>query len=161
MGDNGTAKKITSTFNGQSYEGGKGFATEAGTHVPCIFLGAQIAPGVDTSLICFEDFFVTLADLAGISSNGYGIQDGVSFYPQLIGAAGNPRPWIYNYYVPILQNPKDSNAIEWVQDYIYKVQLEDGKYSLRYVANDSNVVNPTDAEKQIRKSYKNIIANMH
>jgi len=39
--------------------------------------------------------------------------------------------------------------------------LEDGEYSFRYVANDSNVVNLTNAQRKIRKSYKDIIVNMH
>jgi arylsulfatase A len=161
VGDNGTGTKITSVFNGQPYRGGKAQTNENGTHVPCIIWGADIAPGVDTSLLCFQDFFPTLADIANISSSGYGILDGISFYPQLIGLKGTPRSWIYNYYMPLEDNPPDSTLTEWVQDYTYKLDLVDSVYTFRYVNTNAQVTAPTPEQKAIRRSFKSIMASMH
>jgi arylsulfatase A-like enzyme len=99
VGDNGTHETITSTFNGQSVEGGKSEINERGTHVPLIaYWPGTISPGVNNDLIDFTDFLPTLANIAQIPLPNYGPLDGVSFYPRLIGAMGTPRSWIFTYY---------------------------------------------------------------
>lgn len=98
-GDNGTSEKVTSQFKGQPYRGGKGLTNARGMHVPLIanWPGRIPAGRVNSDLIASVDFFPTLCEAAGISVPP-SAQDGVSFFPQLLGQKGNPREWYYCWY---------------------------------------------------------------
>ena len=159
IGDNGCPKKIVSKWNGQQIAGGKGKITEAGTHVPCIIWGAKVARGVDSSLLCFQDFFPTLGDIANISSSNYGTLDGISFYPQIGGLKATPRSWIYNYYRPTEEG--DSTLTQWAQNHNYKLELVGGAYTLRYVSTNAEVANPTPEQQTMRDSLASVITSMH
>jgi arylsulfatase A len=124
FGDNGTREGVTSLFNGQLVPGSRKEPTEYGTHVPFFVLWpGKVAPGtVSKDLIDFTDFLPTLAGIANIPVPGnYGKLDGVSFYPRLLGEAGTPREWIYNYYWPVPNRPALKNFYEWVQTKDYKL----------------------------------------
>ena len=63
VGDNGTNRKIVTRMkDGSEIQGGKGTATENGTHVPMIatFGSRQGAPDICSDLIDFSDFLPTL-----------------------------------------------------------------------------------------------------
>lgn len=100
LGDNGTAKSLTSQFNGQPYQGGKGLSNARGTHVPLIvnWPGHVPAGKVNSDLIDSTDFFPTLCDAAGIKVPDSLEIDGQSFWPQLQGQPGTPREWRYVWY---------------------------------------------------------------
>lgn len=100
LGDNGTNSGVTSRFQGGDYRGGKGSTTRRGTHVPLIASWpAVIRQGrVSRDLISSTDFLPTLCEAAGVPAPA-GI-DGVSFLPQLRGAPGTPRDWLYLWYSP-------------------------------------------------------------
>ncbi len=126
VGDNGTTEGVESLFNGQTVVGEKGNTTTYGTHVPmAVWWPGRIMPGVNNDLIDFTDFLPTFAGMANISVPNYGVLDGVSFYPRLIGGAGTPRDWIFCQY------SFDTLAIHppsrWVQDKSSKL-YEDGGY---------------------------------
>jgi arylsulfatase A len=96
-GDNGTDKRFTSDLNGEPYGGGKDTITDAGTRVPLVASWPGTVPGgrVVTDLVDFSDFMPTLAELAGADLPAGVRIDGVSFAPQLLGAEGRPRDWVY------------------------------------------------------------------
>jgi arylsulfatase A-like enzyme len=164
-GDNGTARQITSIFNGEEVQGGKGATTEYGTHVPLfVYAPAFIAASTNNDLVDFTDFLPTLADMAHIPMpKTYGILDGVSFYPRLIGQAGTPRDWIFCHYNP---HPDWDNSIlkRYVQNIHYKY-YEDGRFY--DIINDILEENPipdallnTD-EKNIKQQFQNVLSGMH
>lgn len=99
-GDNGTDLPVVSTLNGREVAGAKGKSTDAGTRVPLIAVwpGKIPAGKVSQDLVDFSDILPTICDAANISVPNTPILDGRSFFPQLLGKAGNPRNWIYNWY---------------------------------------------------------------
>ncbi len=101
-GDNGTNHVLTYPYQGQPFNGGKGFTHDHGTHVPLIANWPGKIPGgqLNDDLICFSDFFPTIVQAAGLFSKKITDGDGQSFWPQLQGRTGHPRDWIYGYYFP-------------------------------------------------------------
>lgn len=100
-GDNGTDKPIVSQLNGRTVAGAKKKTTDAGTRVPLIahwpgVIGEGI---VSTDLIDFSDFLPTICEVAGIEIPTEPDIDGVSFAPQLKGEEGNPRDWVYSWFI--------------------------------------------------------------
>jgi arylsulfatase A len=100
--DNGTNTSITSRWNGQDIQGGKGGLTDMGTHVPLVVSWPGTAPAgvVLNDLIEFTDFYPTLANAAGVGGQPNEPIDGVSFLPQLQGKSGTSRPWVLCHYQP-------------------------------------------------------------
>ena len=125
IGDNGTPEHISSIFNGYEITGGKGMTTEYGTHVPMfVYESGFITPGINDDLIDFTDFLPTIAGIANVGiPNNFKTIDGVSFYPRLIGQAGEPRSSIYCYYAP----QADDVPVEWAQDLNFKY-YGDGRF---------------------------------
>ncbi|MEN8738095.1 MAG: sulfatase-like hydrolase/transferase [Akkermansiaceae bacterium] len=100
--DNGTNPALTSRWNGQDIQGGKGSTTDMGTRVPFIasWKGKGVTGKVSDDLIDFTDFYPTLAQAAGINLGEDDPTDGVSFLPQLQGEKGTPRDWVFCHYQP-------------------------------------------------------------
>lgn len=100
--DNGTNKAIVSELDGRSIRGEKGRPTEAGTHVPMIVYAPGRVPGgrVVSDLIDFTDFLPTFAEAISAPLEPFGRIDGRSFWSRLIGAGGEPRPWVFTWYFP-------------------------------------------------------------
>jgi arylsulfatase A len=100
LGDNGTAKGLTTRFKGRPYPGGKGLTNARGMHVPLIanWPGHVPAGKVNDDLIDSTDFFPTICEIAGAEVAASLTIDGRSFAPQLSGATGKPRDWIYMWY---------------------------------------------------------------
>jgi len=57
-----------------------------------------------------------------------GVQDGVSFLPQLRGEKGRPRPWIYSWYDPRPGHDKErwTRTERFVFDHRWKL-YDDGR----------------------------------
>jgi arylsulfatase A len=124
-GDNGTSGAIKSVLNGRPVRGGKGFMTDAGTHVPLIAnWPGRIPEGrVLDDLVDFSDFLPTLCETAGVPIPSELSIDGRSFLPQLRGHKGNPREWAYCWYL----SKKTLIAQEWVRTQRYKL-YRSGKF---------------------------------
>lgn len=99
-GDNGTDRKVISSWKGKRIQGHKGYTTEAGTHVPLIayWPGKIATAALNTNLIDFTDFLPTLMEAAQTENAVEG--DGLSFYPQLMAQEDSVRKWIYCSYSP-------------------------------------------------------------
>lgn len=120
VGDNGTSTEITSQFDGENIEGGKGHTYTYGTHVPLIIFwpGKIMAGSVDNSLVSLPDFLPTLADLTHISiPASFNPIDGVSFANQLFGDYSSARNFIFNYY----HYDTSFVPVQWVQNAQFKL----------------------------------------
>jgi arylsulfatase A-like enzyme len=112
--DNGTDRDVTSRLGDRVIRGNKGYTTEAGTHVPLMASWpATIAPDqVNENLIDFTDFLPTLLDAAQVERPQEGlIADGLSFFPQLLGATDTVRAWVFCHYAPNWGNFPDRRFV--------------------------------------------------
>ena len=102
IGDNGTARSVTSMLGDTAIRGNKGYTTAAGTHVPMIasWPGTINAAQVNDNLIDLTDFLPTLMDATRTALPDDFVTDGLSFYPQLLGEAAMTRSWIFCHYAP-------------------------------------------------------------
>ena len=141
IGDNGTAKQITSIYQGEPYSGGKGNTTVAGMHVPMfVSLPGKINPGVVCDdLIDSTDFLPTICEAAGIAIPEDWTLDGTSFYPRLVGREFQPREWIYCWY---LGQMKEGQQKICVQNKEYKLYANG---SLFHLVNDPLEKSPIKA----------------
>jgi len=129
LGDNGTLSSITSRFQGNDYQGGKGKTTANGTHVPLIVHWPAMTKGqgrVCADLISSTDFLPTICAAAGVAIPSD--VDGVSFLPQLRGETGTPRQWLYTWYSP--RQRLDLSVKEYVFDKQYKLYRTGQFYDL-------------------------------
>jgi len=102
VGDNGTGRGTRSMMGDRLVVGGKGTTTDAGMHVPLIASWpGEIADGrVCSDLVDSTDFLPTILDAAGVVTPPSHTLDGRTFLPQILGAEGQPREWIYSWYSP-------------------------------------------------------------
>jgi arylsulfatase A len=124
VGDNGTDDPIKSQYNGKTIKGGKGFTFDRGIHVPMIaFCPGKIKAGqVNNNLVDFTDILPTLAGLAKINvPTNYGILDGLSFAPQILGNPYIARTSSFGYYDANRWGPDDIPAAIYAFDYTYKL----------------------------------------
>jgi arylsulfatase A len=135
--DNGTAHGLTSQLNGRAIHGGKGSATDAGTHVPLIVHGPGIVRGgrVVEDLVDPTDFLPTLAEAIGVRLPAGRPMDGQSFWPQLRGEKGKPREAIFSYYFPRpyaeeFRTPYQHPEIRFARDQRYKLYGDGRLYDL-------------------------------
>ena len=122
LGDNGTSRSLVSNLGDQVIAGGKGMATDAGTHIPLIvsWPGAISKESVNANLVDLSVIFPTLAEAAQASQFLSDDIDGVSILSELEGRVGNPRGWIYIYYEP-KQNDEDTRFAEFVREARFKL----------------------------------------
>jgi arylsulfatase A len=124
VGDNGTDYVINSLYKGQYMHGGKGTTTDKGIHLPFIaYMPGTILPSVNDGMIDFVDFLPTIAKIARTPlPTTYGTLDGISFYPQLLGASNsNARTYAYCYYDLNRRGPDTIPATAWSLDATYKL----------------------------------------
>lgn len=109
VGDNGTGKGTRSMMGDREMIGGKGTTTDAGMHVPLIVnWPGQVASGkVHTDLVDSTDFLPTICEAAGIELPAGLTIDGRSFLPQVRGEKGHPREWVYSWYSPHAEEPRE------------------------------------------------------
>jgi arylsulfatase A len=100
LGDNGTGAGTRSRMGDRVVVGGKGRTTATGMHVPLIASWpGRIGSGkVCTDLVDSTDFLPTVCEAAGVAVPAELKVDGRSFWPQLRGEKGSPRPWVYSWY---------------------------------------------------------------
>jgi arylsulfatase A-like enzyme len=100
--DNGTHLEVTSKLrDGRTIQGGKAMTTQTGIHVPLIVhCPARYQPRVAEDIVEASDFYPTLLELAGANRQTHKQLDGISFVPQLRGAAGPRREAAFFWYDP-------------------------------------------------------------
>lgn len=106
MADNGTKENFTHMLpDGAAYPGGKGGNKDNGLHVPLILSWPGRIPRGDAGtmrsyggLVDVTDIYPTLCQAAGIAIPNPRAIDGISFWPQVLGAEGEARKAIYTWY---------------------------------------------------------------
>lgn len=121
VGDNGTGRGTRSMMGDKPVIGGKGTTTDAGMHVPLIasWPGKTPAGSVCADLVDSTDFLPTILDAAGVAAPSGLTLDGCTFLPQILGAGGQPRDWIYSWYSP--RQSVDMTVREFAFDHRYKL----------------------------------------
>jgi arylsulfatase A len=127
-GDNGTNRRINSRMVRGSIQGGKGKTDDTGVHVPLIVSWpGTIQPGqFYDGLIEFSDFFPTLAELSGQSTDTVGI----SFYPLLLGEEHVPRKTAFVHYDPQWSAQVNAYRGRFVRNERYKLYVDGRFYDL-------------------------------
>lgn len=153
-GDNGTHHQLVSTFNGKPYPGGKGKTTLNGTHVPFIadFPGRDKSASVCEDLIDFTDLLPTMLDAANVPIPEGFKPNGRSFLPQIKGEAGNPRDWVYCYFVP--------GKKEFAMTKRYKLYASGKLYDLESDFYEKSPIKPADRtaeQKRIAETLAKVI----
>jgi len=149
-GDNGTGRGAVSEIEGGGeLAGEKGSTTRGGMHVPLIasWPGHIAAGRICPDLVDMTDFLPTLCAATGVPGPEKLALDGRSFLPQLRGERGNPREWIYSYWVPLKVNQTAHvgrrGAVEQAFDHRFKLystgeffdtQADPEEHSVRRVA---------------------------
>jgi arylsulfatase A len=121
VGDNGTGRGTRSVMGDRLVIGGKGTTTDAGMHVPLIASWPRKgAHGmVCGDLVDSTDFLPTLLDAAGVTPLSSLKLDGRTFLPQILGARGQPRDWVYSWYSP--RQSADMTVREFAFNQRYKL----------------------------------------
>jgi len=164
VGDNGTAKGVSSKFNGINVPGEKGQTTTYGTHVPLIVSWpGHIESSVTNQLVDFTDFMPTLADIAGIPDpQGYDILDGKTFFPVLTGSASSSRDYVFNHFQPFIS--RDDRLERYVQNDTYKLYDDGNFYNIVSDIEENSPIPPnqlTPQEVQIKNYFTQILSQMH
>lgn len=159
--DNGTDRRITSTFAGREVQGGKNTTAQTGIRVPLIAnWPGKIKPRVTRDLVEAADFVPTLAELAGKSVPEPWQIDGFSFAPTLFRSdLSAARDWAFFWYDPRPGWDKDkfSRSI-FALDHNYKLFGDGRMYdiagtNLREQPIDVNSLTPkqTAAREQLQR----------
>jgi arylsulfatase A-like enzyme len=131
LGDNGTNDAEVSVINGQSVMGGKGYPTDAGTHVPMVARWPGVVPAgtINLNIVDFTAVLPTMAEIANAEEFLPADLDGNSIVDELKGNAGDPRGWIYSYYEPRAAF-SSVNFYEYARDKRYKLYSDGHFYDL-------------------------------
>jgi len=135
----------------------------AGTRVPLIVAGAGIkGRRVVNELVDFTDLLPTLADAIGAGLPAGIPLDGRNFWPQLIGARGNPCEAIYNYYFPRpyakeLSTPNTYPEIRYAFDHRYKLYSDGRLFDLVADPEEKRPLSGLDA---VRRKLQAVIDRM-
>ncbi|MCH2176924.1 MAG: sulfatase-like hydrolase/transferase [Lentisphaeria bacterium] len=161
-GDNGTTRNIVSIVNGKEIHGGKGYTTDAGTHVPLIAYWQRNIPKgqVSEDLVDFSDILPTLTAAAKISIPNEETKelDGKSFLPQLKGKIGTPREWIY-CWSPNRLNIQ--NVKQFVRNKQYKLYASGKFYDLEsdiYEKSPIIASKLSNEQKQLKSKFSEVLA---
>jgi arylsulfatase A len=121
VGDNGTGRGTRSMMGDKLVIGGKGLTTDAGMHVPLVvsWPGRVTMPRVCGDLVDGTDFLPTLLEAAGVQAPASLQLDGRTFFPQVLGARGQPREWVYSWYSP--RQSADMTVREFAFNQYYKL----------------------------------------
>jgi len=154
-GDNGTLSQITTPMqDGNAIKGGKGSATDAGTHAPLIvtYGSRQGKPFVCHDLVNFTDVMPTIAQAMGIEVPKAWDTDGVSFLPQVMGEKGTPRQWVFCHYDSFINNDAPMpNAKRWIRTHRYKLYSTGEFYDMQEDVLEKHAIPAGKGSKEAEK----------
>lgn len=166
VSDNGTPSQIKSRYKGVCIRGGKGYASQYGTHVPFVVSWPDhIAPNSrNNNIINFPDFMPLLANIANttIPTNNT-ITDGINFYSSLYNPTDTIRQWGFCYW-----KPQTSNSVKrWSQTLNYKLYDSVNRSRFYNIGIDGFEKSPitsrkiTPAEIIIKQQLQEVLDQMH
>jgi arylsulfatase A len=106
-------------------------------------------PGtVCPDLVDMTDFLPTICEAAGVAVPKSLTLDGRSFLPQLRGEKGQPRDWIYSYWVPLrasqTQHVGQRGAVEQAFDQRFKLYSTGKFFDLDRDGEEKTPLRPED-----------------
>ena len=162
-GDNGTSRRIYSSFQSSVIKGNKGYPTSAGTHVPLIVgWKGHIASQTNENLVDFTDFYITLAEAAGIQDDKVKVLDGISFLGQILNKENAPiRKVVFGDYNG---NDKGFTHSRYAHNKSLKVYETGEIFQIDVDAEEKHRLseqNLSQDSKRIAAELKAVIAKMH
>ncbi len=138
--------------------GGKGTTTDAGMHVPLI---ASWPGKVTHGMICGDlvdstDFVPSLLEAAGVTPPSALKLDGRTFLPQILGAPGQPRDWVYSWYSP--RQTADMTVREFAFNQRYKLYRTGEFFDLSKDPEEKQSLTTASLDSEAAKSAKTLQA---
>lgn len=153
-GDNGTDRKVVSTFNDKQIQGGKGYTTKAGTHVPLIVTGGSVRKRkVYNDLVDFTDILPTLADISQTSLPHVLTTDGISFLPLITKSEPAKRKFIFCDYDP---KGRDFPAQTYIRNKQYKLYQSGAFFNFIRDEEENSPILQVDFTNEDRKNFKEL-----
>jgi len=148
VGDNGTGRGTRSMMGDRLVIGGKGTTTDAGMHVPLVvsWPGKVTTGNVCSDLVDSTDFLPTILDAAGVVTPSGLRLDGRTLLPQVLGAEGQPRDWIYSWYSP--RQSANMTVREFAFNHRYKLYRSGEFYDLSKDMEEQEPLKVTSLEGQ-------------
>lgn len=158
--DNGTARGLKSRMGDREVEGGKGFTTEAGMHVPLIarWSGTAKAGAVCPDLVDSTDFIPTVTAATGAKWFDGRPLDGRSFLPQIRGDRGNAREALFAHYDPHPGCKVNFTPTRLAWDHKWKLYMDDRLFNLEEDPLEQSPVK--NAPPEVRKRLAVTLAQM-
>jgi len=96
------------------------------------------------------DLLPTICEAAGVPLPENAKLDGRSFLPQLRGQSGNPREWIYSYWVPLRANQTahvgSRGAVEQAFDHRFKLYSTGDFFDLQTDSEEKSPLRASDLQ---------------
>jgi arylsulfatase A-like enzyme len=158
--DNGTDRGLKSKMGDRVIEGGKGFTTEAGMHVPLIarWSGAAKAGAVCPDLIDSTDFIPTITAATGAKWFEDRPLDGRSFLPQIRGDRGQAREALFAHYDPHPGCKVNFTPTRLAWDHKWKLYMDGRLFNLQEDPLEKSPIK--DAPPEVRKKLAGTLAQM-
>jgi arylsulfatase A len=123
----------------------------------------KIAAGkVVSDLVDLTDFLPTLCDAAGVVIPAKLTIDGRSLLPQLRGERGNPRDWLYSYWVPLVAKQAarvgSRGAVEQAFDHRYKLYSTGSFFDLQTDPDEKKALRVADLKGEAGAAAKKLQA---
>ncbi len=153
-GDNGTSQLIQSQMqDGSTFDGGKGYTDDRGTHVAFIANWPGTAPSglVTDALVDFTDLMPTCADLAHAELPANTKIDGHSLAPLLRGEKFTPREWVFCWNDPMMSQDKYPLTIN-ARDHRWKLYDSGELYDVENDLTESNPIDPAQAGPEAQEA---------
>ncbi|MBX9788930.1 MAG: sulfatase-like hydrolase/transferase [Pirellulales bacterium] len=155
VGDNGTGRGTRSMMGSREVIGGKGTTTEAGMHVPAIasWPGKAAVGKVCSDLVDSTDFLPTICEAAAVAVPSGMPIDGRSFLAQVRGETGQPREWIYSWYSPHGEPPR-----EFAFDQRWKLYRSGEVYDLQADPREKSPLDRARLSAEAKEAVRNLEA---
>jgi arylsulfatase A len=156
--DNGTDIHILTQTKDGPYPGGKSFTNQRGIHVPMIasWPGMVNSPGDFNGIIDFNDFYPTLAEIAGIDISNEKI-DGMSFYNVLLGEKSEIKNASLIHYDPEWGRAS-RNRNRFALDKQYKLYQDGNFYNYRNdIEEEQPIAEPSNDEAVLKGNLQQLL----
>jgi arylsulfatase A len=161
-GDNGTPQEIQSRMGDRVIQGGKGFTTDAGMHVPLIarWTGVSKAGAVSNALVDSTDFIPTMCEATGVKWFPGRPLDGRSFLPQVRGERGTPRESLFAHYDPHPGQKVNYTPTRLAWDHRWKLYLDGRLFDWQKDLLEKSPVPPETANAEARAARAKLQATL-
>jgi arylsulfatase A-like enzyme len=160
--DNGTTRGLKSNIGDRVIEGGKGYTTDAGMHVPMLARWPGVIRGdrVVRDLVDSCDFVPTIAEATGARWFEGVPLDGRSFLPQLRGEKGKPHDCLFSHYDPHPGCKVNFTPTRFAWNHDWKLYMDGRLFDLRTDILEKNPVSGGAEAKAARVKLQPVLDQM-